>query len=180
MLESNTFQILLRCKFGENINLETENVIINFDFQEIAALKHNLKVAFRIYYSLQYWRCFAYKGLITSEVRSSICLCLQCFHALTIYCSNADKRLVQNHCIALPEDGVHAAATLLQAYRMGSEDRMSQGDAPWVAMSLPSMKITCRVCFGTPEQYSQNDDRNGVLDSFAHLCWSRSDPTQRK
>ena len=186
LLESNALQILLRRKVEEEANLETENVMVDFGFQEMAALKHNLKVALRIYDALQHSRCFACRGLVTSESRSSIglryftyALCLQCFHALTTLLTN-DETLVQNHCIALTEDGVHAAATLLQAYRMGSEDRMSQGDAPWVAMSLPSMKITCRVCFGTPDQYSQNDDGNGVSDSFAHLCWSRSGPTHRK
>ena len=75
---------------------------------------------------------------MTSESRSSIglryftyALCLQCFHALTTLLTN-DETLVQNHCIALTEDGVHAAATLLHAYRMGSEGRMSQADAAWV------------------------------------------------
>ena len=51
-----------------------------------------------------------------------------------------------------------------QAQRVVCRKRMQLGSA----MSLPSVKITCRVCLGTPEQYSQNDDRNGVSDSFAH------------
>lgn len=139
VLESNALQILLRRKVEEEANLETENVMVDFGFQEMAALKHNLKVALRIYDALQHSRCFACRGLVTSESRSSIglryftyALCLQCFHALTTYCTDADETLVQNHCIALTEDGVHAAATLLHAYRMGSEGRMSQADAAWV------------------------------------------------
>ena len=139
VLESNALQILLRRKVEEEANLETENVMVDFGFQEMAALKHNLKVALRIYDALQHSRCFACRGVVTNELRSNIglhyftcALGLQCFYALTTYCTNADGTLVQNHCIALTEDGVHAAATLLHAYRMGSEGRMSQADAAWV------------------------------------------------
>ena len=160
--------------------------MVDFGFQEMAALKHNLKVALRIYDALQHSRCFACRGLVTSESRSSIglryftyALCLQCFHALTTYCTDADETLVQNHCIALKTVCTLQPPCYMRiewAPRVVCRKRMQLGSA----MSLPSVKITCRVCFGTPDQYSQNDDRNGVSDSFAHLCWSRSGPTHRK
>ena len=45
-------------------------------------------------------------------------------------CTEHDDTLAENFCTALTEDGVHAAATLLNAYRAGSESRMA--NAAWV------------------------------------------------
>ena len=38
----------------------------------------------------------------------------------------------EQRCVALTDDGVHAAAMLLGAYRAGAECRLSQADAAWV------------------------------------------------
>ena len=112
---------------------------VDVGFEELAALKHNLKVALRIYAALQNSRCLACRKIVTKEVRRSsrlsyyrYALCADCFHALTTVCTEHDDTLAENYCTALTEDGVHAAATLLNAYRAGSECRMTQANAAWV------------------------------------------------
>ena len=40
--------------------------------------------------------------------------------------------LAEQRCIALTDEGVHAAATLLNACRVGAECCLSQADATWV------------------------------------------------
>ena len=42
------------------------------------------------------------------------------------------RRYLEQRCVALTDDGVHAAAMLLSAYRAGAECRLSQADAAWV------------------------------------------------
>ena len=59
-------------------------------------------------------------------------LCAGCFEALTTVCTEQDDTLAEQHCVALTDNGVHAAAMLLSAYRAGAECRLSQADAAWV------------------------------------------------
>ena len=40
--------------------------------------------------------------------------------------------LAEQRCVALTDEGVHVAATLLNACRVGAECRLSQADAAWV------------------------------------------------
>ena len=59
-------------------------------------------------------------------------LCHSCFQALTTAATDDDDTLVETQCVALTDDGVHTAILLLNAYRAGSECRLSQADAAWV------------------------------------------------
>ena len=59
-------------------------------------------------------------------------LCALCFEALTTVCTEQDDTLAEHHCVALTDEGVHAAATLLNACRVGAGCRLSQADAAWV------------------------------------------------
>ena len=148
VLESTSLKNILQRKVEEEGNLDTENRMVDVGFQEMAALKHSLKVALHIYEALQHSRCFACRGLVTNEDRRSIglsyfkyALCTRCFHALTTLCTEDDDSLAENHCIALTAEGVHAAVTLLNAYRAGSECRMSQSDAAWVRNVIADSEI---------------------------------------
>ena len=83
------------------------------------------------------WLQPAMKG--TSCVRRNIGLgyfkyglCAGCFEALTTVCTEQDDTLAEQRCVALTDDGVHAAAMLLSAYRAGAGCRLSQADAAWV------------------------------------------------
>eukprot|EP00435_Cladocopium_sp_Y103_P068469 s467_g31.t1 len=123
----------------EEANLASENLMVDIGFQEIAALKHSLKVALRVYDALQNARCFACQRMITAEDRMNIgmryyryALCAPCFHALTTLVTDRDTTLAEDHCVALTDDGVYAAAFLLSVYTAGSELRLPQADATWV------------------------------------------------
>ena len=59
-------------------------------------------------------------------------LCAGCFEALTTVCTEQDDTLAEQRCVALTDDGVHAVAMLLSAYRAGAGCRLSQADAAWV------------------------------------------------
>ena len=74
---------------SEEQNLDAQNPMVDVGFEELAALKHNLKVALRIYAALQNSRCFACRKIVTKEARRSsglsyykYALCADCFHAL--------------------------------------------------------------------------------------------------
>ena len=105
----------------------------------MAALKHSLKIALHVYDALQNLRCLACRRSIPTEERRNIGLgyfkyglCALCFEALTTVCTEQDDTLAEQRCAALTDDGVHAAAMLLSAYRAGAECRLSQADAAWV------------------------------------------------
>ena len=139
VLTSTSLKPLLQRKVEEEENLDAQNRMVDVGFEELAALKHNLKVALRIYAALQNSRGFACRKIVTKEARRSsglsyckYALCAYCFHALTTFCTEHDDTLAENYCTALTEDGVHAAATLLNAYRAGSECRMTHANAAWV------------------------------------------------
>ena len=51
---------------------------------------------------------------------------------MTTAATDDDDTLVETQCVALTDDGVHTAILLLNAYRAGSECRLSQADAAWV------------------------------------------------
>eukprot|EP00435_Cladocopium_sp_Y103_P021135 s2395_g5.t1 len=72
VLQSNTLQTLLQRKVEEEANLASENLMVDIGFQELAAVKHSLKVALRVYDALQNSRCFACQRMITAEERMSI------------------------------------------------------------------------------------------------------------
>eukprot|EP00435_Cladocopium_sp_Y103_P050766 s382_g15.t1 len=77
--------------------------------------------------------------MITAEERMSIglgyykyALCGPCFHVLPTSVSETDSTLAEDHCVALTDDGVYAAAFFLGVSRAGSELRLAQADATWV------------------------------------------------
>ena len=120
-------------------NLESQNLRIDIGFEEMAALKHSLKIALHVYNALQNSLCFACRRSIPIEERRNIGLgyfkyglCAGCFEALTTVCTEQDDTLAEQRCVALTDDGVHAAAMLLSAYRAGAGCRLSQADAAWV------------------------------------------------
>ena len=92
----------------------------------MAALKHSLKIALHVYDALpnqgaqEYWF-----GLLQVWTLRSL------FRSLD-NCLEQDDTLAEQRCLALTEDGVHAAAMLLSAYRAGAECRLSRADAAWV------------------------------------------------
>ena len=81
VLKSTTLQILLQRKVEEERRLNTENRMVDVGFQEMAALKHSLKVALHIYEALQHSRCFACRGLVTNADRRSIGLVISSMHS---------------------------------------------------------------------------------------------------
>jgi len=114
-------------------------LMIDIGFEEMAALKHSLKIALHVYDALQNSRCFACRRSIPTEERRNIGLgyfkyglCALCFEALATVCTEQDDTLAEHHCLALADEGVHAAATLLNACRVGAGCRLSQADAAWV------------------------------------------------
>ena len=116
-----------------------QNLRIDIGFEEMAALKHSLKIALHVYDALQNSLCFACRRSIPTEERRNIGLgyfkyglCAGCFEALTTVCTEQDDTLAEQRCVALTDDGVHAAAMLLSAYRAGAGCRLSQADAAWV------------------------------------------------
>ena len=118
---------------------ESQNLRIDIGFEEMAALKHSLKIALHVYDALQTSLCFACRRSIPTEERRNIGLgyfkyglCAGCFEALTTVCTEQDDTLAEQRCVALTDDGVHAAAMLLSAYRAGAGCRLSQADAAWV------------------------------------------------
>ena len=139
VLQSANLRNLLQRKVEEERNLESQNLRIDIGFEEMAALKHSLKIALHVYDALQNSLCFACRRSIPTEERRNIGLgyfkyglCAGCFEALTTLCTEQDDTLAEQRCIALTDDGVHAAAMLLSAYRAGAECRLSQADAAWV------------------------------------------------
>ena len=139
VLQSANLRNLLQRKVEEEGNLESQNLRIDIGFEEMAALKHSLKIALHVYNALQNSLCFACRRSIPTEERRNIGLgyfkyglCAGCFEALTTVCTEQDDTLAEQRCVALTDDGVHAAAMLLSAYRAGAECRLSQADAAWV------------------------------------------------
>ena len=137
VLQSANLRNLLQRKVEEEGNLESQNLMIDIGFEEMAALKHSLKIALHVYDALQNSRCFACRRSIPTEERRNIGLgyfrlCALCFEALTTVRTEQDDTLAEHHCVALTDDGVHAAAMVLSAYRAGAECRLSQADAAWV------------------------------------------------
>ena len=134
VLQSASLRNLLQRKVEEEGNLEPQNLMIDIGFEEMAALKHSLKIALHVYDALQNSRCFACRRSIPTEERRNIGLgyfkygpCALCFEALTTVCTEQDDTLAEQRCVALTDDGAHAAA-----YRAGAECRLSQADAAWV------------------------------------------------
>ena len=139
VLQSANLRNLLQRKVEEEGNLESQNLRIDIGFEEMAALKHSLKIALHVYNALQNSLCFACRRRIPTEARRTIGLgyfkyglCAGCFEALTTVCTEQDDTLAEQRCVALTDDGVHAAAMLLSAYRAGAGCRLSQADAAWV------------------------------------------------
>ena len=139
VLQSTNLRSLLQRRVEEEQALESQNPMVDVGFEEMAALKHSLKIALRVYAALQESPCFGCRRNITAEDRSNIGLgyykyglCHSCFQALTTAATADDDTLVESHCIALTADGVHTAILLLNAHRAGSECRLSQADAAWV------------------------------------------------
>ena len=139
VLQSANLRNLLQRKVEEEGNLESQNLMIDIGFEEMAYLKHSLKIALHVYDALQNSRCFACRRSIPTEERRNIGLgyfkyglCAGCFEALTTVCTEQDDTLAEHHCLALADEGVHAAATLPNACRVGAECRLSQADAAWV------------------------------------------------
>ena len=124
VLQSANLRNLLQRKVEEEGNLESQNLMIDIGFEEMAALKHSLKIALHVYDALQNSRCFACRRSIPTEERRIIGLgyfkyglCALCFEALTTVCTEQDDTLAEHHCVALTDDGAHAAAMVLSAYR---------------------------------------------------------------
>ena len=139
VLQSASLRNLLQRKVEEEGNLESQNLRIDIGFEEMAALKHSLKIALHVYDALQNSLCFACRRSVPTEERRNIGLgyfkyglCAACFEALTTVCTEQDDTLAEQHCVALTDNGAHAAAMLLSAYRAGAECRLSQADAAWV------------------------------------------------
>ena len=96
---------VLQCQVEEEENLDAQNRMVDVGFEELAALRHNLKVALRIYAALQNSRCFACRKIVTKEARRSsglsyykYALCADCFHALTTLCTEHDDTLAEDYC----------------------------------------------------------------------------------
>ena len=143
VLQSADLRILLQRKVEEEGNLESQNLMIDIGFEEMAAPKHSLKIALRVYDELQNSRfvCVQTKshdrgpqehwfGLL--QVSPRMDSAALCFDALTTVCTQRDDTLAENRCVALTNDGVQAAAMLLSAYRAGAECHLPQPDAAWV------------------------------------------------
>ena len=136
-------------------NLESQNLRIDIGFEEMAALKHSLKIALHVYNALQNSLCFACRRSIPIEERRNIGLgyfkyglCAGCFEALTTVCTEQDDTLAEQRCVALTDDGVHAAAMLLSAYRAGAGCRFVRKQMQLgSAMSLRIVRTSCLICF---------------------------------
>ena len=72
VLQSTNLRSLLQQRVEEEQALESQNLLVDVGFQEMAALKHSLKIALRVYAALQESRCFAGRRNITAEDRSNI------------------------------------------------------------------------------------------------------------
>ena len=157
VLQSANLRNLLQRKVEEEGNLESQNLRIDIGFEEMAALKHSLKIALHVYNALQNSLCFACRRSIPTEERRTIGLgyfkyglCAGCFEALTTVCTEQDDTLAEQRCVALTDDGVHAAAMLLSAYRAGAGCRLSQADAAWVRNVIADsgiVRTSCLICF---------------------------------
>ena len=62
VLQSANLRNLLQRKVEEEGNLESQNLRIDIGFEEMAALKHSLKIALHVYNALQNSLCFAEYG----------------------------------------------------------------------------------------------------------------------
>ena len=67
VLQSANLRNLLQRKVEEEGNLESQNLRIDIGFEEMAALKHSLKIALHVYDALQNSRCFACRRSIPTE-----------------------------------------------------------------------------------------------------------------
>ena len=140
--------------------------MVDVGFEEMAALKHSLTIALRVYAALQESRCFACRRNITAEDRSNIGLgyyqyglCVGCFQALTTAATEDDGTLVESHCVALTADGVHTAILLLNAHRAGSECRFSRANAACVrnVNAETVVNTSCLNCYmGCHETFQQD------------------------
>ena len=83
--QSANLRNLLQRKVEEEGNLESQNLMVDIGFEEMAALKHSLKIALHVYDALQNSRCFACRRSIPTEERRNIGLGLL---------SNMDSALV--------------------------------------------------------------------------------------
>ena len=94
VLTSTSLKLLLQRKVEEEENLDAQNRMVDVGFKDMAALKHNLRIALHIYGALHNSRCFACRKIVTKN------------------CTEHDGTLAETkYCTALTEDGVHAAAT---------------------------------------------------------------------
>ena len=183
VLQSANLRNLQQRKVEEEGNLESRNLRIDIGFEEMAALKHSLKIALHVYDALQNSRCFACRRSIPTEERRNIGLgyfkyglCAGCFEALTTVCTEQDDTLAEQRCVALTDDGVHAAAMLLSAYRAGAECRFSQADAAWVRNdSLRIVRTSCLICFVKCHDGQPGCQRH-KLSSLSCQCGSKELP----
>ena len=90
VLQSANLRNLLQRKVEEEGNLESQNLMIDIGLEEMAALKHSLKIALHVYDALHNSQCFACRRSIPTEERRNIGLgyfkyglCALCFEALT-------------------------------------------------------------------------------------------------
>ena len=72
VLQSANLRNLLQRKVEEEGNLESQNLMIDIGFEEMAALKHSLKIALHVYDELQNSRCFTCRRNIPIEERRNI------------------------------------------------------------------------------------------------------------
>ena len=68
VLQSANLRNLLQRKVEQEGNLESQNLRIDIGFEEMAALKHSLKIALHVYGALQNSLCFACRRSIPTEV----------------------------------------------------------------------------------------------------------------
>ena len=72
VLQSAKLRNLLQRKVEEEGNLESQNLMIDIGFEEMAALKHSLEIALHVYDALQNSRCFTCRRNIPIEERRNI------------------------------------------------------------------------------------------------------------
>ena len=173
VLQSTNLRSLLPQKVEEEQALESQNLMVDVGFEEMAALKHCLKIALRVYAALQESLCLTCRRNITAEDRSNIGLgyykyglgyyqyglCVGCFQALTTAPTEDDGTLVESHCVALTADGVHTAILLLNAHRAGSECRFSRADAACVrnVNADTVVNTSCLNCYMRCHETFQQD-----------------------
>ena len=140
--ERQNLRNLLQRKVEEEGNLESQNDI---GFEEMAALKHSLKIALHVYDALQNSRCFACRRSIPTEERRNIGLgyfkyglCAGCFEALTIVCTEQDDTLAEQHAAAML-----LSANTEQVQNVVCRKHMQLGSA----MSLRIVRTSCLICF---------------------------------